>query len=506
MRHTMRTCIALMLTLHVTGCSVLSESGLTAAKLVNSVTNKASIAPASKSNTQVANPPARTLRFDGHEIVLGESENPSLETDRLIDLLQPLVDQQRMQSAAMLILRHRESSERLLAERWATAGQDPVLDLVAEVLSQRCTRTDSNWKSLLRYAKAHGNIATRYQQLRNDFAAELRTSDPSDDTAQQLQTASQNVHHPLARIDALRLLGLRELVAGREAWAESLFRQAIELANDSGHTLVAAELWLTVSETARRSQQLSTAASAWQNAVGQHLSAAKKMLPVDVSFWLLADQTRPETLPWPEELSSVLGDYVEAVGCSRSGRSEMALWTSVAQAQLDRNELQSALVNFKKAETLASGEDALWLRIAQARCLAGMGQAPAAAAILSGPAASSDASLSAAATAAMGAIKLQSGAYQQGAQLLHKALTQTPTAQWPLRNQSLADLAMAQLIIGDTDAGLTALHEAQRLLEKAGERQPLIQSLENEARLLEHEHRQSQVSNIQARIAQLEQL
>ncbi|MFO0942137.1 MAG: hypothetical protein U0930_15475 [Pirellulales bacterium] len=65
--------------------------------------------------------------------------------------------------------------------------------------------------------------------------------------------------HALVRIDALRLLGLKELVAGRHAWAESQFEPVIELANSSGNTLLAAELWLTVAEAARRSNQMATA-------------------------------------------------------------------------------------------------------------------------------------------------------------------------------------------------------------------------------------------------------
>ncbi|MFO0942136.1 MAG: hypothetical protein U0930_15470 [Pirellulales bacterium] len=227
---------------------------------------------------------------------------------------------------------------------------------------------------------------------------------------------------------------------------------------------------------------------------------------MDTSFWLLADKTKSEAVAWPNEVSAVLAQHLHALGCTADGGAEMALWAAIGQAQYQRSEMQVALVNLKRAETLANGRNSMWLRIAQAKCLAGMSQAPAASAILSGPATSSDKTIAAAATAAMGSIKLQSGAYQQGAQLLLKALEHNSSEPWPGRNQALADLAIAQLIFGDTDAGLVSLHEAQQQLEKSGERTLLIQALDNEVRLLEHENRLKQIDAIKSRILQLEKL
>ena len=455
---------------------------------------------------KVANPPARTLRFDGHEIILGEADSPVFDTDQLVGKLQQLVSDNRYHTAATLVARHRESAERLLAERWAGAAEEEVVRLVAAVLSRRCTQADANWSSLLELARTQGGPASHYQQLRNAFAEELQTNDPSGGAAEALLQASAKVAHPLVRVDALRLLGLRDLVAGRHAWAESHFRQAIEMAASSGNELMAAELWLMVAETARRGNQLSAASTAWSKATSQHLAAFRGDQPLDVSFWIMADKTRQEPQTWPAELRTAFAANVQRVGCTPQGGSEMVLWICVAQAQLERGEFQSALVNFKRAETLAEGTNGMWLRIAQARCLAAMGQSPAASAILSGPAASADAAVSAAATAAMGSIKLKSGAYQQGAQLLHKATSQSPLINWPMKNQALADLALAQLIIGDTDEGLAALHRAQALLEQAGQRDLLIQSLDNELRLLEFEQRSPESVAVKRRLSQLERL
>lgn len=510
MRKLNRTILVLALSLNVSGCSILTDSLSPTALLRHatelSAEGSSGVALASAEKNKIANPPARTIRFDGHEIVLGAAESQVLDTDKLLTMLEPLISDARFQSAARLVERHRESSERLLAERWATSADDPIVKLVAGVLSKRSTKPGSNWNSLLKFAKEQPNSAKNYLELRNSFALEMQTSDPSNDNATQLQQAAQKVGHPLVRVDALRLLGLRELVADRNAWAESLCRQAVDVATKSGNPLLAAELLLMVAESARRSNQNALATEAWSLAVDTHLSSCKKEQSIDVSFWLLAEHIRPEALEWPAALTDALGSHAAAIGCSRDSGSEMVLWTGIAQAQFDRGEMQMALVNFKKAETLGDGDGVMWLRIAQSKCLAGMGQAPAAAAILSSPAASSNKAIAAAATAAMGSIKLQAGAYQQGAQLLHKALTQSAATEWPTKNQSLADLALAQLIIGDTEPGLVALHAVQTQFENSGDRTRLVQALENELRLLEHEHRDTEVADLKARITQLERL
>jgi hypothetical protein len=508
MRKLNRTLLVLALAANVSGCSILTES-LSPTSLLRHVTElnaEHCTTTAATENNKVANPLARTIRFDGHEIVLGDAESHAIDTDKLLETLQPLVSAGRMQSAARIIERLRESSERLLAERWATSADDPVVKLAAKVLSKRSTRQEASWTSLLKFAKEQPNSAKNYLELRNAFAIEMQTSDPSNDKATQLQQAAQKVGHPLVRIDALRLLGLRELVAERNAWAESLCRQAVDVANKAGSPLLAAELLLMVAESARRSDQDKLAVEAWSLAINTHLSSIKQEQPVDVGFWLLAEHIRPETMAWPDELTDALGAHATAIGCSLEGGAEMILWASIAEAQFDRGEMQMALVNFKKAETHGDGDDVMWLRIAQSKCLAGMGHAPAAAAILSSPAASSNATLAAAATAAMGSIKLQAGAYQQGAQLLHKALSQSAASAWPTKHHAMSDLALAQLIIGDTEPGLAALHAVQNQFEKSGEKLLLVQSLENESRLLEHEHRDSEVTAIKSRIAQLERL
>ncbi|MCC6511310.1 MAG: hypothetical protein IT423_19570 [Pirellulaceae bacterium] len=455
---------------------------------------------------KIANPPARTIRFDGHEIVLGQAEPTELTPDKLHSLLEPLVAAGRLRSASAIIENHRESAERYLAERWAVASVDPSVVLAAQVLSRRTTDASGSWNSLLKLAQENPTTARPYQQLRNTFAQQLQTSDPSNEQAAQLQQLAQSVNHPLVKIDCLRLLGLRELVAGRTAWAEALCRQAVEAARASGNPLLAAELSLMVAEAARRSDQLSLATQAWSAGVSTHLSALDKSQPIDVSFWLLAEHIRPEGMVWPNELIGALGHHLESLGATSDGGVEMVLWACVAEAQFQRAQMQAALVNFKKAESATQGDNVLWLRIAQSKCLAALGQVPAASAILSGPASSSKPHIAAAATAAMGSTKLQAGAYQQGAQLLHKALSDSSGSTWATKSAAMADLALAQLIIGDTEPGLEALHTVQAQFAQAGDTLMLLRSLENELHLLEHEQRASDVQAVKQRMAELEKL
>ena len=68
----------------------------------------------------------------------------------------------------------------------------------------------------------------------------------------------------------------------------------------------------------------------------------------------------------------------------------------------------------------------------------------------------------------------------------------------------MEDLAIAQLIIGNTDLGLASVHEAQSRFQANNDFPSLIQSLENEARLLDHEGRRNDSAAVQERIALIE--
>lgn len=493
-----------------TGCTVLNETedakGLSrwSKLLPNSIEHGHEAKSDSVTADRIVNPPARTIRFDGHEIVLGNAESTVWSTEQLLRNLQPLVQKQKLRSASQIVLQHLEASERLLLERWATESQKPEIAFVADVLDRRTPQATASWKSLFQHATTHADAARIYQQHRNAFATTLQTSDPSNQDSMQLLDTAQKLAHPLILTDSLRLLALRAMIAERWQESESHYNQAIAVADSAQLTSQASDLRIAYAECLKRSGRQAIASAVWSVAVQSQMSHLREAEPFDVGFWLRADHARPEGATWPEDLVRACSKYTTRLGVSSEGPAEMQLWASIADAELRRGDVQQALVHFKKSEVVANNDDKAWLRIAQSKCLTALGQIPAATAILASPASSDQAKLAATASAALGSTKLQSGAYQQGAQLLNKAITQHSDLDWPYKTESLADLALAQLIIGDTNSGLESLHKVQDKFEVQHDWSSLLQSLENEARLLEHEGRTSDVEAIYKRINSLE--
>ena len=303
-------------------------------------------------------------------------------------------------------------------------------------------------------------------------------------------------------------MAVAELATGRDAWAESLLLQAVELAERNQDNFRAANLWLMISIHSQSNQQGSTETTAWHKAVDRHSMATQDSgHPLNISFWVRADRQKPNNAKWPESTKKSLLPFAQSVGCKLTENSpnELVIWSAIGNAQLSGGEPQLALVNFKKAESFATGEDVMWLRIAQGTCLAALGQSRAAAALLSEPLASNRPVIAAAANAALGSAKLHAGTFQQGAQLLNKALAESPNLDWPNKSKAEADLALAMLVIGETDQGLKKLHLAQRKFEILGDSTSLLQSLENEMRLLRHEGKTNEAEKVQRRILRVEQ-
>ncbi|MCY2983397.1 MAG: hypothetical protein NTY15_07125 [Planctomycetota bacterium] len=458
-------------------------------------------------NERVANPPARTIRFDGHEAILGNGIASTLSTEDLRSQLKPLLEKSKSRSATRAVFQYGESSERLLTEKWATDSAAKDIKLIASCRSKRSgAMTKTDWNSLLKVAEEFPIVAQEYQKQRNAFALALQTSDPDEQVVLQLRKASTAVGHPIVEMDCLRLLGLRAVVAEQWTTADGLYRQALAVAVRSSNLQYQADLNLLLAEAAKRNNATSDSIRTFAlNAITNQVEIMKsEPNTLDIEFWLRLEQVSPDTKMWPESLSDAFSNRVNRTLAKNARSSSVLFWTAIAQAQMDRSEMQLALLNLKKAETLAAGDDVLWLRIAESKCLASIGQSEAAVAILSGPATSPQPAIACAATAALGSVKLQAGAYQQGAQLLNKALKKSTDFDWPSKTQAMADLAIAQLIIGNTDQGLASVHEAQSQFQANADFPSLIQSLENELRLLDHEGRRNDSTALQERLASIE--
>jgi hypothetical protein len=144
---------------------------------------------------------------------------------------------------------------------------------------------------------------------------------------------------------------------------------------------------------------------------------------MDSVFWLQAERLKPTGVEWPAEISLTVSPWVRRLDFPDPATESTALLAAIAQTQLASGQPELALVAFKRAKSTASSSATPWLRIAQARCLAAQKQFAVATTILS----SHDTRVRVAALATLGSIKMHSGAYEQGAEILNRTLTENPT-------------------------------------------------------------------------------
>lgn len=500
--HWLRWLLLSSFILLASGCALIDDQGQTivnASRRFDQLVQRESRSPESDSGKS-------EVRFDGQETLLGTHQLSQLSANAFLDQLQSNLKQQKLRSAADFVMSHLDTAAAVLWSRWADEPDRRELRFVAQALSRHGVSTGS-WTALLDHTRNHPEAAQAYQVARQRFQADSpHTASPST-PAEALRNAAQQLGHPLATMDALQLMAVRELNAERFDWSESLLLQAIELAETHQDDFRVADLFLLrarVANHAQKSAPLQT--QLWQSAVQRHaLAHSERPSPVRSSFWLKAIQAKPANADWPAVVGTVFNAAAAALGCPPTNRAsvEFSLWCAIATVQLQSGDAQMALIHFKKAEILASPGDQQWLRIAQAECLASLGQSQTASALLGGPLASENIRIAAAANASLGSAKLQDGAFQQGARLLHQAL-KDPTIDWPKRTHAEADLALAQLIIGDSEQGRRALHAAQRKFELRNDIRALLQALENERRLLQHEQQHDALKKTVRRIADLE--
>ncbi len=516
---------ALSLIIGVSGCSVFSTSNRSLSLVDSELSNlltRGEKAQSASPDSKVANPPAKSIRFDGNEVVLGSADSSELSLSSFTDEISGLVADKQFYSASRLIDRHHRTAERYLWRVWCepskSASNIPATEqLLVDALSKNL-RAQASWRGLFAIVRDNPVSAANYRQARQAYIAHLKDGDPSDDELDAaLQSAAQELGHTIVLTDALQLMAARQTLSGGAAWSESLYRQASELCLASGEEARAADLQLLACTAAEKAtlgkpekQNATKSAdriSTWQAAVATHLRwELAHNLPIDTHFWISAEQTRPAGAAWPSQVVGAMRESLEELGCTANANDspEYAISAAVGLMQYQRGEPQPALVNFKKAETLTRGDNQTWLRIAQSRCLAALDQTAAAAAILSGPATSSNSAISSSARAALGSAKLQSGAYEQGAQLLNRAIMDSAGVAWPSKREAQADLALALSILGETDRGLSALHAAQRSFERADDKVGLLKSLNNELRLLQHEGRTEESQAVEQKIASIQ--
>ncbi len=477
--------------------------------------------------SKVANPPAKTIRFSGNEVVLGLSQATQIAPVEFKRSIEQMVGDEKLLSAKIFVEQHPRAAKRYLWTQLLAEGSGEVnstaVHFVATVSSVGLP-SNSSWGRLLKiveaepstwakYARSYGRILDGLKSSDEVESEDLQNRDVESDLqkhVEMLSSSAEALNHPIVATETQRLLAGRESIAGRHAWAESLCLQAVEVSVESKDLHRAADILLEVCKAIEL--QVDTPGyrkrhrEAWTTAVEFQVRAFDRTGVIDEQFWELANEARIDAYPWPENVGEAFQEACESIGCTADSdlRSETALWAAVGKEHYDASRFQQALLCFKKAERLASEVNKGWLRIAQGKCLASLGQEGAAAAILSGPATSASVELSCAAKAALGSAKLAAGAYQQGAQLLNRALNDASGVDFAGKLQAQADLAVAIAILGETEEAIDAFRRIQYAFARRGDHVGLIQAYQNEKRILELEGNAAAADSAERKIVDLE--
>lgn len=504
--------------------------------------------------TQVS--PAKTpdVRVDGRMAVVGDARHHGLSVPEFVTQISGLLEREHYRSAQAVTMLHLNTATSWLENRW----YDPldadfsVLQFVARSLDEqlRC-EVGQGYLALLQMGLPGDATANQYVSLRNQVQQRLQAIDTDAEVAgqtlaNQFTAAADMLQHPLLRIESRRLASIVLLLDGDPAAGLQQMVAAAEIAHSSGHWRQASACWLSACDLARRAADQQTEAIAWQRAIGQQLDSYQNGSGLfDLEFWLDADEVRPAEAAWPERCQELLiatADLIpEHIPKQRSQHEQipaaLSVRLAIAAGLLERGEPQAALVHIKQAAVLASVELQPWLRIAEAKCLVAIGAQPAGIATLLANAQADVPQIRRASMAALGSIRLHSGAFQQGYAALGKAFETENTERagappetnapetteresqaallvasnmdWPGATAALADYALAMIIVGQIESGLEHLRLAQKYTLSTANQKPARilqyrQMLENEIRFCNAEQRLEEAQRASSRLRDFE--
>jgi hypothetical protein len=139
--------------------------------------------------------------------------------------------------------------------------------------------------------------------------------------------------------------------------------------------------------------------------------------------------------------------------------------------------------------------------------MASVGSSSSAVATLTQLAQSQDVRAKTLAYAALGSLRLNLGAYENGYTYLQQAASSLDSSNLTasVHASILADLSIAQLILGHEQEGLRNLRHAQSLFLADSSFLALAQAIENEVRYLQAEKKSADAAQAQQRLQGLEQ-
>lgn len=446
--------------------------------------------------------PSKTVKIGGRGLDLGESQPARVHVDEFLSKTADLLNNGRQHSARLWVERHPDVA--LDALRSGAAAGSPAWQFVAGVHDQQCGHGESGWLAILRDRVTHPDRYAAYDKARKQFWEKAQVNKPDEALALHLTDLAK--FQPLLLIDAWHLHGNAHLVANRPTEAEAAFRKGIQLCGQ-GHPYAAVHLMLVQSEALRRCEKYEEANATWLKAVELAAPLLDGDRPAcDPILWERASYLRPVSTPWPTAIADRLGRISQA-GISANGQpaDEALIWCGIGKMRLERGESQSALVAYKRAESMTS-EAGLraGAQLGQAQALLQLEQQPSAIAILAPLTNESDGRIAAGALALVGAARYHGGSAPQAIGFLRKALEKAGTADWSGRADAEADLALVYLTLGHEKEGLELLHAAQQRYEADRRFLPLRQSLLNEQEYYTRKKKPEEAERIQQKLEAME--
>ena len=510
--------LSLVSLVSISGCSIISDRMPSNLKLDKSGESDSrpigERADSASQAARVSNPRAQQIRFDGQERLLGGGSCEALPTQRLLNQLRELHKAKKLRTAKTLVQLHRRSARRLLLQSPGQASRDQenqaVMGLIAATLDDGSTT--NSWRRLLEDCSQNPGAAKQWESIISSVGdSEI----PSESTIQSINELSQlatRLDNPLLRIEAMRLSGESQVATEQTSAAIESLVSAAELAAKEGSSSLASDLWLMSCEASLRIDEVKQARQCWQAAVASQLTSihargASQPLPtIDAVFWEQAERLAYPGDEFPTELTVALAPWYSRLGIQvdETLSPSVALWAAIANYQLATGQPHVAALSIKKAETHAPQHMRPYLQIALARSMAAQGQQAVATTILGTVAESDNPNIRASSLAVLGAIKVQSGVYEQGGRFLTQALSIEDATTWPGKLAAKADLANVRLILGNLDDALQSLHAVQLEMLTSKNWQSLCHSLENEAAILELEGQTKAANEIRARVTEIE--
>lgn len=449
-----------------------------------------------------AGPPAGgegPLKVEAIGVLGGATAEGALSPDDLSARVERLVRENRRGAAERLVRRHPDAAWAALSSGRVSPGRSAIAWFHDRHASAQ--GPEGGWTAFFedrsanpdryrRYDESRERILRLLREGRSEEAAELGVPEVPEDTPAG----------PVLRVEASRLAGAANLLAGRPGRAAEVLESGAAAARAAGRGYDLAHLLLLLAEARRRAGSAEAAGAAWREAVETAAALADRTEGLfDPGFWERAANLKPPGASWPRGVGPILSKRSErALGFPPGGgEGEALLWVCVGTERLARGEAREAFVAFAR-----SGLQRDPIKLAQAKALAALGEIASARALLAPVAARGEGPFVRPAEALMGALELKLGASERAIRLLRRALE--GPEEWPGRADAEANLGLALLSAGQEKEGLRRLREAQARYEAVRDTEGLIQALRNELRWAEGAGRPREAERVRARLAAVE--